>query len=79
MEKSQCTTRTALALAQRLLSEIIHVYVCVLRTLAAATVCGRRLFRSELSIPWLLFEGGVYIFMLLTPIYAPGSVRLNWM
>ena len=45
MEKS-CTTRTALALARRPSSEIIRVRV--LRTLAAATIRGRRLFRSEL-------------------------------
>ena len=47
MEKS-CTTRTALALARRPSSKIIRVRVRVLRTLAAATIRGRRLFRSEL-------------------------------
>ena len=33
-----------------------HICVCA----AAATIQGRRLFRSELLVVWLLFEGGDY-------------------
>ena len=59
METSH-TTRTALALAWSPPSEIIRIRVHVPRTVAAATIRGRRLFCSELLIVWLLFEGGDY-------------------
>ena len=58
----QCrTTRTALVLIRWPSSEIIHIRVCVPRILLAGTIQGWRLFRSELPIVQLLFEGGVYL------------------
>ena len=56
-----CTTQTVLALAWWLLSEIICTRVCVPRLVAAVTIQGQHLFRSELRIVRLLFEGGHYL------------------
>ena len=56
-----CTTRIALALAWSSSSEIIRTGVRVPCILAAATIWGRHLFRSELSIMQRLFEGGDYL------------------
>ena len=55
------TTQIALALAWWPSSESIRTRVCVPHILAAATIRGRCLFRSELPIVWLLFEGSVYL------------------
>ena len=59
METSR-TTLTALVLAQWPSSEITHIGVHVPHIPAAATIREVRLFRSELPIVWLLFEGSVY-------------------
>ena len=60
MEMSH-TLQTTLALACKSLLEIIHSGMCGLRILTVATIRGRCLFRSELSIVRRLFEGGVYL------------------
>ena len=55
------TTRTTLELAWWPPSESIRTHLCVSCILATATIQGRHLFHSELSIVRLLFEGGVYL------------------
>ena len=56
-------TRTALEIAQWALAAIISTHVCVPHVLATATVWGWCLFRLELPIVRLLFDGSNYSMM----------------
>ena len=59
------TTRIALALACSLFSEIICTRVHMPHILATATIWRGHLFRSELPLVRLLFEGGYYSRMVI--------------
>ena len=52
-------TWTPLEIAQWALVEVIYTCIRALHKLATATVQGQCLFRLELPIVWLLFEGGI--------------------
>ena len=57
-----CTTWTALVLAHWPSSEIIYIRMCVPRIVAAATIWGQRLLRSEVMIMQLLRIWGQRLF-----------------